>query len=181
MDHIAKARRYADLIGRPEKHGRLVCCTYSLHEGGAEKNGDSFIYVTVQVRDGGQVINIERKEAFGGKSVLVCRPKTDVLAAVSEFTEKNNFAALADIEEEDTASQGETARSEEAVLYFDDSILGNCTSVSRSIDLLTVRSSGGGAMCDEYAKLLFNAVCGSEPVSERTTDGSPAVFFDRLG
>lgn len=181
MDHITKARRYADLLSRPEKHGRLTGCTYSLHDGGTAKNSDSFIYLSVQFRDGGQLITLERKEAFGGKTVQVCRPKSDVLGLVSEFIGKYNFAALADLEEDDelTARNGST-HSEDATLFFDDTLLGSCTSVSRSISFTTVRQCGGEAMCDKYAKLLFAAVCGSELISERTTDGSPEVFFERL-
>ena len=154
-----------------ELHDRLICCSYSTHSGGMMFNSDSSLYISVEIKNGEQLITRTDKEAFKDSVTAVYKAKTDVLSEIKALTDRENMAAWHQLKYYQEFFATDVSYGEGCWLVFEDD--SEKLRTMRNIDFQAVRQQGAGAAADEFRRILVSAAEQGELVSGGAEDLTP--------
>ena len=131
-------KKIEELKKTPIPHGKLVGCSYDSYACGMQFNSNTWLNISVSLVDDVQQIKYEKKEPFCSGSMIVCRPKQDVLAMLSELVEQENMSAWSVLKYHDPYSRTDCVSEATLTLYFDDrEIGGEAASIPFALFLLS--------------------------------------------
>ena len=147
-------------------HGKLVGCSYDSYACGMQFNSNTWLNISVSLVDDVQQIKYEKKEPFCSGSMIVCRPKQDVLAMLSELVEQENMSAWSVLKYHDPYSRTDCVSEATLTLYFDDREIGGEAASMVSINVSAAYQHGGGDVIDRFYSILEDTVKDAEVLKE---------------
>ena len=155
-----------ELKKTPIPHGKLVSCSYYSYACGMQFNSNTWLNISVSLVDDVQQIKYEKKEPFCSGSMIVCRPKQDVLAMLSELVEQENMSAWSVLKYHDPYSRTDCVSEATLTLYFDDREIGGEAEAEVKINVSAAYQNGGGDAIVRFHGILEDAVKSSEVLKE---------------
>lgn len=155
-----------ELKKTPMPHGKLVSCSYNMYVLGMQYNSDTRLNISLSLVDDVQQITYEKKEAFRSASVLVCRPKQDVLAMLGELVEQENLSAWSALKYHDPYPRTDFSSETSLSLYFDDREIGGQANVKALVNVNAAFQYGGGDVINRFFSILEDAVKDAEVLKE---------------
>lgn len=150
-----------------EVHDRLISCSYSTHRGGMMFNSDSSEYISVELKDGEQIITQTLKKQFENSITNRYKAKNDVLAEVKALADRENMAAWSALKYYQEFFATDISYSEGMTLIFEDGT--DKPGIIKNIDLQAVRQQGAGDTANEYYSILSCAAKLGELIQEKDT------------
>ena len=155
-----------ELKKTPIPHGKLVSCSYDSYACGMQFNSNTWLNISVSLVDDVQQIRYEKKEPFCSESMIVCRPKQDVLAMLSELVEQENMSAWSVLKYHDPYSRTDCISEATLTLYFDDREIGGEAEAEVKINVSAAYQNGGGDVIDRFYSILEDTVKDAEVLKE---------------
>ncbi|MBR1459558.1 MAG: hypothetical protein IJ595_09290 [Oscillospiraceae bacterium] len=155
-----------ELKKTPIPHGKLVGCSYDSYAVGMQFNSNFRLYISVSLVEDVQQITYEKKEPFCPVSMLICRPKQDVLGMLGELVEQENLSAWSALKYHDSFPRTDCFSEVSLTLYFDDREIGGEASSMVSINVSAAIQHGGGDVINRFYSILEDTVKDAEVLKE---------------
>ena len=146
----------------PIPQGKLVGCSYDSYAVGMQFNSNFRLYISVSLVDDVQQITYEKKEPFCPVSMLICRPKQDVLGMLGKLVEQENLSAWSALKYHDPFPRTDCFSEVSLTLYFDDREIGGEAASMVSINVSAAIQHGGGDVINRFYSILEDTVKDAE-------------------
>ena len=129
-------------------------------------NSNTWLNISVSLVDDVQQIKYEKKEPFCPVSMLICRPKQDVLGMLGKLVEQENLSAWSALKYHDPYSRTDCVSEATLTLYFDDREIGGEAASMVSINVSAAYQHGGGDVIDRFYSILEDTVKDAQVLKE---------------
>ena len=182
MEDFINSPTIEELSAKREVHGELIGFSYSASSNGMAMNSNSLHHISVDMKNGEQIITHSEKAAFGSEVTKIYKAAGDVLSELRKVIDRENISAWDALKFVDMYQMTDYSSSHGMTLYFKDDPDIAFADVRKYIDLKAVSQQGRNDVTNELHGILTAGIESAELISEETKPSKgPNMLFMGMG